>query len=272
MLDQALRVVEAARAMGLVNDGRVTRSTLDKLPLARAIGGLWEALEAFDRETGRGFGSPGGPGGVPAYHARPDFATPPQLDDRAFAARQDAIDMRAALPGMVPVPDDAPEPETSPVSPPARPSTVSTSPASVLSIPASSWPEAKAFLDEAADLGDGALFDGAENVGDFLLSLDAISDKLEYAVAKVGWTPRLRALAEAANVARNKMFLEVAEDGYFVRVPAESWGSLSVAMADAVSDFDNRMSVPHIRPPNAPGVDNEESLKHKFPAPKPPGY
>ena len=259
MLDQALKVVEAARALRLERKGKLSGSAIgDKVALATAIDGLRAALEEFDRATGQGLASP-------AYQARPDFATPPQLDDPGFAEKQEAIDSRAALPGFVPEPTGVTE--AGPVEHPPEPGHIpDAAPAFTpkMSIPAAS---ASAGLDYLADLGDMEFNDGTESVADFLEALDAISDKLEHVVAKVGWTPRLRALAEAANVAKRKMFLDVAQDGYYIRIPAHNWSSLTVALADAVTDRDNRLTVPvpHPRP--------EPTPEHGYPPlPRPPAY
>jgi hypothetical protein len=256
MLKEALKVVEAARALRLEKKGKLSGSVIsDKLSLAKAIDGLREALEAFDIDTGQGLGTP-------AYQARPDFATPPQFDDRGFVEKQELIDTRAALPGMVPVSDD-PELEMEGIFDAPRPA--SPSPRNI-SIPAGSAGEALAYL-STIDLGDMEFNDGNESVGDFLEALDMIADKLEHAVAKVGWTPRLRALAEAANVAKRKMFLEVGNDGYFIRIPAHSWSSLTIALADAVTDRDNRLTIPNLTPKPKRALDIEQ--RH---APRPPGY
>lgn len=241
MLDSALKVVEAARSLGLERRDGLTRSTRDKLSLARALEGLMEAIEVFDRETGREMGQAGPR--PPARVARPDFATPPQLDERLFVERQELLEQR-----MAPLSANAAAPEPDFEFDPAgteddrRIETPAFSP--LASIPASTAAAAMAHLDAGIDLGDMEFDDGAESVADFLESLDAIADKLEYAVARVGWTPRLRSLAEAANIARAKMTLDVGRDGVYVRVPAESWSNLSVAVADAAMDMDNRLTPP----------------------------
>jgi len=52
---------------------------------------------------------------------------------------------------------------------------------------------------------DPALADGGEYTADAALEMDAIGDRLEFAVGKFGWTPKLKALAAAFIAARNKM-------------------------------------------------------------------
>jgi hypothetical protein len=257
MLEQALRVVEAARALKLERKGRTSASGLsDRVALAIAIDGLRQALEDFDRDTAKGLGTP-------SHQPRPDFATPPQLDEHGFVERQELIDTRAALPGMVPEPEPDLEPdfaEDGPdyASPPGRHNSPS------VLVPAISASAGMAYVNNA-DLGDFEFNDGGESVADFLESLDVISDKLQYAVAKVGWSPRLRALAEAANIAKNRMFLEVAHDGYFVRVPAQAWSTMTVALADAVMDRDNNFKIPVPSNRPTPEIDNRH-------APRPPGF
>jgi hypothetical protein len=63
------------------------------------------------------------------------------------------------------------------------------------------------------------------------------------------------------------MFLEVGNDGYFIRIPAHSWSSLTVALADAVTDRDNRLTipVPTIKP--KPTLELQERY-----TPRPLGY
>jgi hypothetical protein len=258
MLDEALKVIEAARALRLEKKGKLSASGIsDKLTLARAIDGLRDAIEEFDRTTGQGLGTP-------AYQARPDFATPPQFDDQGFIEKQELLDTSATFPGMTSSLGE-PEPELEIDNEPTPSKSPSYSPAGIM-IPAGSAGQARDYL-STVDLGDMEFNDGTESVGDFLEALDMIADKLQHAVAKVGWTPRLRALAEAANVAKRKMFLEVGNDGYFIRIPAHSWSSLTVALADAVTDRDNRLTipVPTIKP--KPTLELQERY-----TPRPLGY
>nr|WP_250807931.1 hypothetical protein [Neorhizobium tomejilense] len=257
MLDQALRVVEAARRLKLERKGKTSASALtDRVTLALAIDGLREAIEDFDRETAQGLSSP-------SHQPRPDFATPPQLNEEGFVEKQELIDTRAATPGMVPEPDLAPEPDFMEDRPEFTAGSSRTF-APGVSIPAASMVAGMDYIN-TTDLGDFEFNDGGESVADFLESLDAISDKLQYAVAKVGWSPRLRALAEAANIARSKMFLEVSHDGYFIRVPAQNWSTMTVALADAVMDRDNNFKIPVPIPKPAPALETAY-------APRPPGY
>lgn len=258
MLEQALRVVEAARGLKLERRGKVSGSAIsDKLALAVAIDGLREAIDVFDKETSQGLGTPG-------YVARPDFATPPQLDERGFIEKQEMIEAQTMSPGIEPVFVNTPE-----IAPEDVPDVVpSMTFAPTLSIPAASHAAGMEYLNKA-DLGDMEFNDGTESVADFLECLDAISDKLNHVVAKIGWTPRLRGLAEAANVAKRKMFLDVAHDGYYIRVPAQSWSTLTVAIADAVTARDNKLTIPVPTPKPRPEL--EDDLNYRY-GPKPPGY
>jgi hypothetical protein len=257
MLELALMVVEAARALKLERQGGRSASAIsDRMILAHAIDGLREALEIFDRETAQGLNAPG-------VQPRPDFATPPQLDEEGFIERQNQLHMQVEMkpPKAVSEPDFAPELEARPTQ---NDTSLVQSFAPRLSIPAATADTGLDYLN-SIDV-DMELNDGTESVADFLESLDAISDKLEHVVAKVGWTPRLRALAEAANVAKRKMFLDVAQDGYYIRIPAHSWSTLTVALADAVTDRDNNLTVPVPKPKN-----HELELEQRY-GPRPPAF
>jgi hypothetical protein len=262
MLNEALKVVEAARQLGLERAGSRTRSTLGKLDLAHAIDGLREAIEAFDHNTSRGLAGP-------AYNARPDFATPPQMDDRRFTERQAVVDSLGATPDI----DATPEPtETIPDQPALESRMPSPKPSLKgmgAAIPASSFAAAREFVDNNPDYNDTILFDGAENAGDFLLQMDAISDTLEYLVAKVGWNPRFAKLAHAYNTARSSMFLDVEMDGTYVRVPAESFATLTTAIADTVADRDMNLTLP-VPKPRSP--DHELEARHLPRPPAPTSY
>jgi hypothetical protein len=257
MLEEALKVIEAVRALRLEKKGRLSGSGItDKLALAQAIDGLRDALETFDRLTGTGLGTPG-------YQARPDFATPPQFDDHGFTLKQELIDTRMAIPGMVPLPD-GPEPEPEPEFRPSSAPGFSPS----LSVPAGTARMAMDYL-STVDLGDVELNDGAESISDFLESLDMIEDKLQYAVNKVGWTPRLRALAEAANIAKRRIVLDVSTDGFYVRIPAQNWAALTMAITNAATERDNKLTIP--LPAPQPKPQRKADMENTY-SPRPPGY
>jgi hypothetical protein len=229
MLELALQVVEAARSLGLERNGNQTHSVLRGLPLALAIDDLRQAIEDFDRGTGVGLSSP-------TLQARPDFATPPQLDEPAFAERQEEILDRTDYdvshgPDAAAEPDELDMPEAAGVQA-FQPK---------LTIPAATAGAAREFIDNC-DLGDMEFDDGAETVTDFLEQLDMISDKLQFALARKGWTPKLRALAEAANKARSRMVIDFDEDRTYVRVPASSWAAMNAAVAGAVMSAEHRFA------------------------------
>ena len=110
--------------------------------------------------------------------------------------------------------------------------------------------------------GEGLFFDGDESAADLLQSMEAIDAKLAYAVNKVGWSPRLRALAAAQRIANANMFIEVDGPGGWVRIPARNWGTLTLAIAEAALDQDLTLALPRPRP-REPGHDYEP------PAPRP---
>lgn len=252
MLDEALKVVEAARQMRLVRkDGR-TLSELPHLDLAVAIEGMRAAIEAFDRETGASNAGP-----APA--AKPEWASPPQMADEGYRERH-----LGPHPGYAPDPAPEEEPSIDGDSDLSMPEDRPTEPRPPRLAPeALAAAGAAATLAPALDIGDeGAFFDGDESAADLMLSINTINDKLGYAVCKVGWSPRLRALAEAARIAQHNMYIEV-EDGHrWVRVPAANWGTLTVAIAEAALDQDLSVAFPKYDPKEpAP-----------LPAPKPPGF
>lgn len=253
MLDNALKVIEAVRSMRLVRKGGRTSSELAQLDLAKAIDGLRAALESFDRETGTAAGSP-----VPA--PKPEWATPPEPEGMAHPKLNLAPEYAEPMPQMspeaivealeagkkVPSPDFSPElPVPVLVRKPSRGiSNTSTS---------------------NLDLGDdGAFFDGDESAADLLLAIDSINDKLAFAVTKVGWSPRLRALAEAARIAQNNMYIEVDNAQGWVRVPAHNWGTLSVAIAEAALDQDLTIALPKPRPRPAHEHEYDYAPKPRF--------
>lgn len=245
MLEAALKVIDAARAMRLVRKGGRTTSELQHLDLARAIDGLRLSIEAFDRETGTAVRDP-----APAH--KPDFAAPPQLDDEGFLVQEVNLspEYLDSAPEAVLSQDLAGNPDDDDLG--SEPETV---------VP---LPSRKAVFSpgqERHDLGDeGAFFDGDESAADLLLAIDSINDKLAYAVSKVGWSPRLRALAEAARIAQNNMYIEVENGNGFVRVPAHNWGTLTVAIAEAALDQDLSIALPRPSPRHDKEFDHDRTM------------
>lgn len=260
MLEQALKVIEAARLMKLVRKKGRTISDLPPLELARAIDGLRQAIEQFDRETGTESGSP-----TPA--PKPEWATPPVPEDELPVPKlnltPEYVDPEAEIELELRA---SPEREPEPCKPtPEMPAPV---PASAVASMAMS-PRVRG-TNRNLDLGDdGAFFDGDESAADLLLAIDSINDKLAFAVTKVGWSPRLRALAEAARIAQNNMYIEVDNAHGWVRVPAHNWGTLTVAIAEAALDQDLSIALPKFEPkPRGPELDPEYSFapRPRFPS------
>lgn len=251
MLEAALRVVETARSLKLVQRDGKTSSDLSSLELARAIDGLRAAIEAFDAETGAGRET-----GVPKPAAKPDFAAPPQIEDDGFAARRQ---MLARIKAMQAPPDASEEPVLpDPVPVPAGEDHEGPAePSPAMESGSASDPSPRHDFAE-----EGLFFDGDESAADLLLTMEAIDQKLAYAVAKVGWSPRLRALAAAQRIAHANMFIEVDGPGGWVRIPARNWGTLSLAIAEAALDQDLSLALPAPRP-------REPRPEYDLPVPRP---
>ena len=262
MLKWALDVVEAAKSLRLEQKGSKTGSALASQDLANSIDNLRQALEIFDQETSQQLNAP-------ANNFKPEFSTPPQLDEKGSIENQIKLDHSLSIDNPAPSPEEISQLEEIQENPSEKQTLIySPRPTSRLLIPASSAVVAKEYLDTSLDLGDMEINDGAESVHDFLMSLDAISDKLEYAVARVGWTPRLRALAEAANIARARMSLDISPDDCYVRVPVDQWSNMMSAVADASLDMDNKLNIPtpKLKYSNDPTLEQEHSyaLKPKY--------
>jgi hypothetical protein len=288
MLQEALKVVEAARELRIVRRGTRVATEHASAGLALAMSVLLGAIETFDAAVAAGVGTPD-------LSPAPEWAVPDALEDEpAFDGPSPSLDM---IPGAGVAPEEAVKLSEErqlaaataaaelgarkasaterPISPRATAVGVG---AGLRAFPA---PEpgrgrGKGRSPSMEDMGDdGAFFDGDESVGDFLMALDAIDDKLRYAVGKVGWSPRLRALAEAGRIARANMFIDsIDEDGAYVRLPAAVFSSLTVAVAEAALDQDFPEPVPPA--PRLRTRDEEEELRlererDRSTAPRPPG-
>lgn len=235
MLDEALKVVEAARRLRLSDaDGR-TVSALDPAALHAAMADLREAIEGFDAATSESE-SPG-----LRIHRRMTPAVSPSRTSGGGPDGPEATvaDLRALL-GL-----EARAPVT-------RPDSVAAGPASP-----------QVAQDPSHDfVGDGAFFDGGESAADLIRAADAIDAKLAYAVSKVGWSPRLRALAAAQRIALEHTFIEVEDGKNWVRIPGYVWGTLTVSIAQAALDQDLTLALPRNR------HDRDHGHEH-VPAPRP---
>lgn len=267
MLDAALKVVEAARALGLIEQGGITRSPLDRHSLAHNLSGLRLAIEAFDHETASGFHTPD-------LVARPNFATPPQLDDQGvhdvhinltpeFLPGPEAALRRDVLKDD---PDDKLSVELKGASVGKLPLEVLAAPLVIKGMRRSSRPGLDA---DYSDLDDTLLFDNDESVGDFMIAIDRIEDKMGYVIQKNGWNPRLKSLAHAVMEMRKRLILEIRQEGVMITIPAHVFSGLTSTIADAVLDADMRMLVPKLKLSLDQTRDKELEYAR---IPKPPGF
>jgi hypothetical protein len=246
MLDAALKVVEAARALGLIEQGGKTLSPLDRHTLAHNLSNLRQSIEAFDHETSASFNTPD-------LVAKPNFATPPQLDDDGsldidinltpdFLPGQDAALRRDMLKND---PEQKLSAELSQILDNKSPAAILAAP---VLIPGMRRPSKPGLNADYSDLDDTLLFDNDESVGDFMLAIDRIEDKMGYAIQKNGWNPRLKSLAHAVMEMRKRLILEIKQDGVLITIPAHVFSGLTSTIADAVLDADMRMLVPRLKP------------------------
>jgi hypothetical protein len=243
MLESALKVVEAARALGLMEENGITKSPLDRHTLARNLSKLRAAIETFDYETAASFSTPD-------MAPRPGFATPPQLDDEGV----DELDINltpdfqpgidAALRRDV-VKDTDPSLENSVTQVSTATKSLEKLPEAIV-VPGMRRPSLPGRAADYSDIDDTLLFDNDESVGDFMLAIDRIEDKMGYAVMKNGWSPRLKNLAHAVMEMRKRLILEVRQDGILVTIPAHVFSGLTSTIADAVLDADMKMLVPQL--------------------------
>lgn len=245
MLKDSLKVVEAARQLRLTLHGdRTIADIRDPVELAFAIDALRRSLEAFDERTGAGRGRP-------TAISRPDFATPPQMNDDGYVAdlaamegdytegsvdhalgdddieeleereeadRQKAVaDMVTAMSGVAPM--------IFPLRAGLRPSDVP---------------------DDAID----GVFVADETVEQLEMGLDLIEDRLGFAVAKAGWSYRLKGLAEAARQAIGSLDLLVDKEREetWVAMPTQSFSNLMKHVTDVSVNHDLKISLPVPRP------------------------
>lgn len=265
MNEHALKVVEAARLLNLIERKGRTLFDLDAKKAAEALEGLRLAIEEFDQSSALGEDRFD-------LDNKPSFSAPPQLDDDSFGFNL------SNSPDLVPrnksgVAQEAfsePELELSerPDADLAKPKPLPTLPKPVLAAAVMSGLVPKRGYDNLHDLGDdGVFYDGDESANDLNLAIDAIGDKLAFAVSKVGWTPRLRQMAHALQLANQHVSIEIERDQAFVKVPAHHWGKLNVAIAETALDQDLQIALPQPRPKNEKKQDHELEMRY---GPKPP--
>jgi hypothetical protein len=265
MLQEALKVVEAARQLGLLEKNGKTYSPLTHIELAINLEGLRQAIEAFDKFTELG------QEGLGDSH-KPGFSTPPQLDDEGMAPPSMAL-----TPKFFPGEFDDMENRFKDKDLAAETNLKKTDDLKRLEehifksimIPASRREAKFGQIADYSDLSDNLLFDNDESVGDFLLAIDRIDDKLGLYASKHGWSPRLRALAQAGLEMRKRLILEIREGGIYLTIPAHVFSGLTATIADAVADRDMRMMVPELRAKVSlkKDMDQEYGLDH-LPQPK----
>lgn len=263
MLNLAIRVVEAARGLKLEQkNGRTAPALGSQEELLNALSNLKQAIDNFDDQVA--FALPA----LDLKH-RPDFATPPQIDDEGVN------DLDVKIPTSHPknfVDLDLQDVSiNNAIKPELKKKMETFIPKPVLAAAVMTGLVSKLKPDNSSyDLGgDGVFYDGDESAADLMLAMEAINDKLTFAVSKVGWTPRLRAMAEAMRTAQNNSFIEVKNGQNWVRVPAHSWGTLTVSIAEAALDQDLTIALPQPKPRATRDLDETLEAQRKY-APRPP--
>lgn len=264
MLSESLKVVEAVRQLRLVvRNDRTIADVSDPVELAFSIDAVRRALETFDESVRNGRGRA-------SIQARPDFATPPQMDDDGFdvvdhnlsaeytpereadileseleetedqiEAREEAERLRMA--GIAAVAVAGAAPVVFPLRTGLRPS------------------------DLEDDLVDG-VFVSDDTVEQLEMGLDLIEDRLGFAVRRVGWSPRLKGLAEAAIQALGHLDLLVDKerDEASISMPAQSFSDLMRHVTDVTVNHDLKITLPVPRPEAGRSARLEETEKRKL--------
>lgn len=247
MLTESLKVVEAVRQMKLVvKNDRTVADHSDPVELAFAIDAVRRALEHFDESVASGRGRP-------ATIARPDFATPPQMDDVGF----DVVDHNLS-------PEYTPEQEADILENEMeetndqieeREQTERLRMAGLAAVAVVGAPVVFPLRSglRPSDLGDeftDDVFISDDTVEQLELGLDLIEDRLGFAVRRVGWSPRLKGLAEAAIQAMGQLDLLVDKerDEASISMPAQSFSDLMRHITDVTVNHDLKISLPVPRP------------------------
>jgi hypothetical protein len=265
MLQEALKVVEAARLLGLAERNGKTFSPLSHLELANNLEGLRLAIAQFDKATEHGQESPDDSN-------KPGFSTPPQLDDEGFAPPSVALTPKY-FPGDL---DEDMDGRFKPEDPELaaalekkrRLDILEQRLVKTLMIPGNRREANFGQVADYSDLSDTLLFDNDESVGDFLIAIDRIDDKLGLYASKQGWSPRLRALAQAMLEMRKRLVLEIREGGVYLIIPAHVFSGLTATIADAVADRDMRMAIPELRAKVRLAKDQDDYEVSYLPKPK----
>jgi hypothetical protein len=242
MLRESLRVVEAARQLKLtMKDGRTVADIRNPVELAFAIESLRRSLESFDESTGKGRGRP-------RSGARPDFATPPQMNDDGFTADMAAIDGEISeelIDDMIE--GEALEEELEAIEEEERNKArndviAAISAASPVMFPLRAGLRPSDIPDDAID----GVFVSDDTVEQLEMGLDMIEDRLGFAVRKAGWSYRLKGLAEAAIQAMGSLDLLVDQEREetWVAMPAQSFSDLMKHVTDVSVNHDLKIELP----------------------------
>lgn len=242
MLREALRVVEAARHMKLVQKSdRTVSDVRDPVELALAVDAVRQALEEFDAANSKGrFSS----------ISRPDFATPPQMDDEAFViAQQEAA---LANDGVVePFGEASEEADALEQLEQENEEKQRLEQADVLAAVAASAPRLFPLRsgirpsDLPEDATDGVFLDD-DTVEKLEMGLDLIEDRLGYAVRKSGWSYKLRGLAESAVQAIGSLDLLVdrEREDTWIAMPSQAFSDLMKHVTNVSLNHELNVSLP----------------------------
>lgn len=262
MLRESLRVVEAARQLKLtLKDGRTVADISNPVELAFAIESLRRSLESFDDSTGKGRGRP-------RTAARPDFATPPQMNDDGFTSDMAAIDgdiSEELIEDMIE--GEALEEELEAIEEEEREKArndmiAAISAASPIMFPLRAGLRPSDVPDDAID----GVFVADDTVEQLEMGLDMIEDRLGFAVRKAGWSYRLKGLAEAAIQAMGSLDLLVdrEREETWVAMPSESFSHLMKHITDVSVNHDLKieLAVPTAGPrePSPPRLGSDIDL------------
>lgn len=235
MLKSALAVVDAARQLQLTEKDGKTVPGIEGFALEGALNELRQAIEAFDAQGLRDDLLP-----EPHPHHRPDFALPPQLNDEGFEL----------TPENTPAPDFSDEYVAEALE---EEQDLATEKALALATGAKSAkpgrpaPSNSPYNDPRPHLkiGEGEFFAVEASDDEILGAIEVLSDKLGYAVKKVGWTPRLRKLAMAARKALEKVApVGKRYESKYMIMPRAEFIELMHSMTEAAIDMDVKLPAP----------------------------
>ncbi len=240
MLRESLKVVEAARQLKLtLRDGRTFADIRDPVELAFAIDALRSSLESFDDSNGRGRGRP-----QPA--AKPDFATPPQMNDDGYVEDMQAAAGEDSDSELLAELEEEMEEDLEAREEAERQEAKNGMIAAVAAAAPVMFPlRAGLRPSDIPDDVDG-VFIADDTVEQLEVGLDMIEDRLGFAVRKAGWSYRLRGLAEAAVQAIGSLDLLVdrEREETWVAMPAQAFSDLMRHVTDVSVNHDLNITLP----------------------------